>query len=202
MGNDYGCLLGAVKCVYSGCDYPQGIHVQAAVRLVEYGQARVEHSHLENLIALLLSTGETHVDIPLGEFALHLDESHLLLHQLEKLRGLQRFLSQGLPAAVDRSLHKVCDAHARQFHRILEAQEDTRAGALFRAHRKQVLPLETYASRGDLELRFPGKHGAERTLTGPVRTHYGVNLTLAYQQVYTLEYLLFADSRMQVFYLQ
>ena len=55
---------------------------------------------------------------------------------------------------------------------------------------------------GDLELRLPGKHGAERALSGPVRAHYGVNLTLAYQQVYTLEYLLFADSRMQVFYLQ
>ena len=72
------------------------IHVQATVRLVEDRKGRIEHRHLEDLVPLFLSTGETDVDLALGELRLHLDESHLLLHKFQKITGFHRLLPLSL----------------------------------------------------------------------------------------------------------
>ena len=91
MGYYDGALLRSPELVDAFRNDTEGIHVQAAVSLVEYGQHRVEHRHLEYLIALLLSSGESYIDFALGEFALHLHHGHLLLHHLDELSWLEIF---------------------------------------------------------------------------------------------------------------
>ena len=45
----------------------QGVDVEAGVGLVEDAQLRLEHGHLEDLVALLLAAGEALVDRPLEQ---------------------------------------------------------------------------------------------------------------------------------------
>ena len=62
-------------------DDPQRVDVEARVGLVEDGELRLEHRHLEDLVALLLAAGEALVDRAAQEALVHLDELHPLLGQ-------------------------------------------------------------------------------------------------------------------------
>ena len=49
----------------------QRVDVEARVGLVEHGQLRVEHGHLQDLVALLLAAGEALVQVALTEGGVH-----------------------------------------------------------------------------------------------------------------------------------
>ena len=55
VGDYYGGVLRGFKLVDASCHYAQRVYVEAGVCLVEDAEARFEHRHLENLVALLLS---------------------------------------------------------------------------------------------------------------------------------------------------
>ncbi len=73
MGDDdHGSLLAAQGVNPSG-DGTQRVDIQAGVRLIQNGQPRIEYSHLEDLVALLLAAGEALVDGPLEQVFAEVD---------------------------------------------------------------------------------------------------------------------------------
>ena len=107
VGYDYGrCLLGAQFVEACGYD-AQGVNVKTGVGLVEYAEGRLQHCHLEYLIALLLATREALVDRTAHQLLVYLHQLTLLLHQLDEVSGLHRLQSLCLATGVDGSLHKV-----------------------------------------------------------------------------------------------
>ena len=72
----------------------EGVDVEAGVGLVEDGVFRLEHRHLEDFVALLLAAGEAFVDRARGEFAVHLEQVHLLVELLVVVGRLE-FLALG-----------------------------------------------------------------------------------------------------------
>ena len=138
VSNNYRCSLGSAQTVHAVRHYAQGVHIEAAVGLVQNTQHRLKHRHLENLVALLFAAGKAHVHLSLGKFALHLHQGHLFLQELKELRGLELALACSLAPGVESGFHKVGDAHPGNLHRILEAQEYTCPGALLGRHGEQV----------------------------------------------------------------
>ena len=76
--------------VDSAGDDAEGVDVEAGVGLVQDGQRRLENRHLQDLVALLLATGEPLVDRPAHEAPVHLDQLHPLLGQGQELRHIER----------------------------------------------------------------------------------------------------------------
>ncbi len=133
---------GAAQLIDSLSDDAQGVDIQTTIRLVEDSELGLEHSHLEDLIALLLTTGEAFVDRAAGELVVQLDEFALLLHQLEELSSGQRIKTSGLATLIEGSTHKVHHADARDLDRILEAEEETAVCALLGLKLEDILTLE------------------------------------------------------------
>ena len=169
---------------------PGGIHVQAAVGLVEDGQGRVQHCHLEDLIALLLSSGEAYIDLPLGKFRLHLDESHLFLHKFQEVTGFHRLLPRSLAPGIDGRLHEVGDGDAGDLDRVLERHENACPGPFLRTHCQKIPSHKLDAALSHRVRRLACQDGGQCALAGPVRSHYRMDLALADGQVNALEYFL------------
>ena len=118
--NNYCGGLTALHFVYSRCHNAQRIHIQAAVCLIQNCKLWGKHSHLENLVTLLLSTGEAHIHPSGSKGRVHLHKSHLLLHHLKVLGCLKRLQSLGLSVLIYGCLHKVCYGYSRYLYRVLE----------------------------------------------------------------------------------
>ena len=140
------------------CDDSERIHIKSAVRLVKNGQSRVEHSHLENLVTLLFTTGKTDIDLSLRKLGTHLDERHLLPHKFQEITGFHRIEPLRLSLGIDSCLHKIRDSDTRNFDRILERHEDSGPRTLLRRHCEQILAHEVYATLGNCIKRLSGKH--------------------------------------------
>ena len=67
----------------------QRVDVEAGVGLVENGELRFEHRHLENLVALLLAAGKTLVDGAVHHGIVHLEQRHLLLDHGHEVDGVE-----------------------------------------------------------------------------------------------------------------
>src|SRR5215212_372476 len=57
----------------------QRVDVESRVGLVHDRERGIEHEHLEDLVPLLLTTGEALVEVSLGELRVHLHDLHLVL---------------------------------------------------------------------------------------------------------------------------
>src|SRR5215470_320288 len=88
--------LGVAQAVDAGRHHAERIDVEAAVGLVEDGELRLEHRHLEDLVALLLTAGEAHVDGALQQILTDLQQLELGAHDLEELAGVEFALAPRL----------------------------------------------------------------------------------------------------------
>ena len=61
------------------------IDIQAGIGLIQDGQLRLQHQHLQNLGFLLLAAGETDIQIALRIRFIHMQQSHRLLQFLFKV---------------------------------------------------------------------------------------------------------------------
>ena len=104
-------------------DDAHGIDIQSGVGLVEDAELRFEHGHLEDLVALLLATGESLVDGSVGEFRIEFYDLALLAHEFHEVGSLQRLLALIRALGVDGRLHEVGHAHARNLHGVLEREK-------------------------------------------------------------------------------
>ena len=67
--------LGADELLHAAGDDLQRVDVEARVGLVEHGDPRLQHRHLQDLDALLLAAGEAVVQVARGELAADLQPS-------------------------------------------------------------------------------------------------------------------------------
>jgi hypothetical protein len=78
----------------------EGIDVEPGVGLVQDGHLRAQQLHLEDLVTLLLATGESLVDVALGERRVHPQLGHGRLHVLDPGAQLWRLtVDRGLGGA-------------------------------------------------------------------------------------------------------
>src|SRR5579885_3236990 len=99
------------------------VDVEAGVGFIEDGEPRLQHRHLEDLVALLLAAGEPFVDGATEETIIHLHQPDPLLDQLQKLDGVELRLAAVLADGVERGLHQVNVVDAGDFDRVLEGQK-------------------------------------------------------------------------------
>src|SRR6185369_4901765 len=90
---------------------------------------------------------------------------------------------------------KCAVADARDLDRVLKAEKDPGARALFRLHGEEVLVLEKHAAAGDLVCGMACERLRERALAGAVRSHDRVRLAGAYDEVDALQDLHAGDVR-------
>ena len=65
------------------------INVQPRISLVEYCQIRLQHGHLQNLIALLFAAGKPFVDGTRQQFIVHAQQLHLVAHQVQEFHCIE-----------------------------------------------------------------------------------------------------------------
>ena len=197
MGDDDGGVVGPLELVDSGGHYPKGIHVQAAVGLVEDGQTGLEHGHLEDLVAFFLTAGEAHVDASGGERGVHLDDLHPAAHQLEEVGGVQGLEALVPAVLVDSGAHEVDVGHAGYLDGVLEAQEEALERSFLWGEVQDVAAVECDFSGGDGVAVPAGQDCREGGFAGAVGTHNRVGLAFAYCQVDASEYFLVAHTGVQ-----
>src|SRR5665811_606343 len=81
VGDDQHAATLTAQGVHAVRDHPEGVDVQTRVGLVQDRELGLQDRHLQNLVALLLTAGESLVDRPAHERLVHLDELHPLLGQ-------------------------------------------------------------------------------------------------------------------------
>ena len=165
------------------CDGLERVDVQPRVGLVQDGELRLEHRHLEDLVALLFAAGKALVDGTVQQPLLELDELDLLAHQLKEIHRVQLLQAAVLPDRVQRGLEEVSVAHSGNLDRILEGEEDALARPLVGRHREEILAAVGDAALGDLVAFAAGEHRGERRFSGAVRAHDRMHLAIGDRQV-------------------
>src|SRR5262249_27645222 len=113
-------VVGPPECLDAARHDPEGVDVEARVGLVEYRELRLEHRHLEDLVALLLAAREALVDRARHERLVHLHDLEPLLQEGEELDGVQLVEAAGRADLVERRAQEVGAGDARDLGRILE----------------------------------------------------------------------------------
>ena len=163
------------KRVHARRDEAHRVHVEARIGLVEDAHARLQHRHLQDLVALLLAAREAHIDGPLEHVGVDREVLGLGAHELEEVRGRQLVLPAGLALSVERGAQERHVAHARDLDGVLEREEQPRGGALLGLHPEQVGPVEARGPLGHLVAVAARQHVGERRLARSVGTHDGVD---------------------------
>ena len=198
MGDDDARRLRRLQLVHAFSHDAHGIHVEAGVRLVEDTQLRFEHSHLEYLVALLLTTTEALVHRAVGQLRVQLHDLTLLALQLQEFGTLHRLQALSLALLVDGRLHEVGHRHTGNLHGILEREEQSLVGPVLRLHLQQVLAVEPSLALRHLVERIAHEHCRECRLPRAVGAHDSMRLPVVDHEVDALQYFLLANSGVQV----
>ncbi len=182
--------LGPDELVHAVRDDSERVDVEAGVGLVEHGDLRLQHRHLQDLDALLLTAREAVVQVPRRELARNLE----LLHRREQVRAelgdRHRILlasGRGLAIRVDRASQEARHGDARDRVRVLEREEEAALRALVRPELGDVLAVEEDLALGHLVRRVAHERVREGGLPGAVRPHDGVLLPELDLEVDTLD---------------
>ena len=159
----------------------QRVYVQARIGLVHDDVSRVEHQHLQDLVALLLAARKARVQVALHdalvpfqslqgglELAVELGEAHFLALAFAGLHG---------------EAQKVGDGHARDLDGILEGQKHAQAGALVGFHLQNILAVDQHLTLGHGVLGVAHDHLGECGFAVAVRPHDGVQFAPGNDQV-------------------
>ena len=190
MGDHEGAHLRADELVDAVRDDPQGVDVEPRVGLVEHGDARLQHRHLEDLDALLLAAREPVVEIALRQLARHLEVLHRGEHVgAELLHGDRVVLAavRRLALRVDRAAQEARDGDAGDRVGILEREEEALLGALVGAELRDVDAVEQDLALGDDVGRVAHQRVGEGRLTRAVRSHDRVLLVGVHREVDALD---------------
>ena len=187
MGNDEHGAFGRAQGVDAVRHRAQRVDVEAGIGLVQDAELRLEEQHLQHLVALLLTARETLVDRALHQIVGHLDGLHLLAAQLEEVHGVELGFAAMTADRIHGRPQEVVVRDARDFHRILEGEEDALARAGFGVELSEVLAVEEHLALRDLEGGSAHQHVGEGALAGSVGTHDGVHLTGTDREIDSLE---------------
>ena len=198
VGDDDDRALGGAHRVHPFRNGPERVDVESGVGLVEHRQLRLEHGHLENLVALLLAAREPLVDRPAQQRRIEVEDLGFLFHERHELHGVELGKAAMLPLGVDGGLQEVRVVDAGNFHGVLERHEDALAGAIFRRELDEILAVVGDRSPGDFDLRMAGQRAGERALARAVRPHDGVDFALLDAQVDAAEDVFRAAADLQI----
>ena len=157
----YRACLVCMKHVYAICHNAHCIYVKTRIGLVEYGESRLKHSHLEYLVTLLLAAREALVYRAVGKLCVELNNLTLCFHQFDELGSRERGKSLILSLFIDSSLHEVCHRDTRNLHRILEREEKALMSTILRLHLKQVLAIIPNLAFSNLVERITNENGTK-----------------------------------------
>ena len=188
------------QLVHALGNYPHGIDIKPGVGLVEYGELRFEHCHLEYLVALLLAAAETLVHAAVGELRIELHYLLLLAQQLQKLGCFHLGKALSLALLVDGGFHEVGHRHSSYLDRILEREEKSLVRTLLGLHREQVLAVEAGLALSDLIEWIAGEHSRKGRLARTVGAHNGMGLTRSNAEIDAPEYLFASYGGMKIAY--
>ena len=99
VGDQQHAAIRGAQRVHAARDHLERVDVEAGVGLVEHRELRLEHQHLQDLVALLLAAGEPFVDAARQEALVHLHELHLAAHELQEFVGVDFGLARRLALA-------------------------------------------------------------------------------------------------------
>ena len=183
VGDDNARCLRGLQLVYTLCHDAHGINVQTGVCLVEDAQLRFEHSHLEDLVALLLTTAETLVNGTIGQLGIELHNLTLLALQLQELSSVHGLQSLIFALLIDGSLHEVGHRHTRNLHRILEREEQPLVSSVLWLHLQQVLAIEVGFAFCNLVEWIAYEYSTQCRLTRTIRSHDSMCLAILDNQI-------------------
>ena len=176
VGDHHDRAVGRAQPVDALRDDAQRVDVEAAVGLVEDRQARLQHRHLEDFVALFLAAGEADIDRALQQIFADLEQLQLGAHGAQELAGVELGLAAMAAAGVERGAQEIGVVHAGDLDRVLEGEEHALARPLVGRHREQVAALIGDAALGDLIAVAPGQHRGQRRLARAVRPHDRMHL--------------------------
>ena len=165
----------------------ESVDIESGVGLVEHAELGLEHRHLEDLVALLLASGEAFIDGTIEELLVQLDHLGLLLQELEEVDGSHLLFATLGADGVQRRAKEVAVVDARDLDRVLEGEEDALAGTLFRLVVEEVLSLKQDLAAGDLVAVASREDVGERALAGAVAAHDGVHFAGLHVEVQALQ---------------
>ena len=195
-------FFGCFESVDTFGDDAQSVNIQTAVGFVKNGETRFEHRHLENLVFLLLSSGEPFVDGTVVEFVGQFEHFLFLPHESKKFLRGKRFFSFVRPFLVECGSHEIGHAHAGYFDRILETEEHAGSGPHFRFHGQQILSAQPHFAFRHFIGGIAGKYSAERRFACAVRSHDGMHFAFVDYEINAFQDFLAADGGVQVVYFQ
>ena len=174
------------------------VHIQAGIGLVQYGQLRFQHQHLENFGLFLFAAGETDVEVALGVGFIHVQQPHgfrQLLFEVPKAQAAAGFLLQ---CGADEGAQR----HARHLQRVLKGEENPLPGALVDGQVRDVLAVEHDAALRHLIGGVAGHGIAQRRLAGAVRPHQHMGFIFTNTQIHAVENFLLLHANVKIIDLQ
>src|SRR5690348_8513070 len=178
----------------------QVVDVESRIRLVEDGERRLEHGHLEDLVALLFATRESVVHRAIQEAVVPADLLELPFEHGEKVEGIELFLPPMLADGVERRPQEVGVRDPADGDWILKREEHSFSRALLGVHVEQVLPTVRHRAARDGVRRMTGEDRGECALARAVGSHDGVDFAGANGEIQSLQDLFFRvrrDGRMK-----
>src|ERR1035441_946289 len=172
----------------------QGVDVESGVGFVQHRDLGAQHRHLEHLGALLLAAREAVVEVARGESVVDVEQLDGVPQLLAELLDLDRLLALG----VDRKAQEVRDRDAGDRDRVLEGEEKAQLGPFVRRQLGDVLAVHEDLTVGDLVAGVAHDRVGERRLAGAVRSHQGVQLAPANEQVDAAQDLALIGAHVEV----
>merc|ERR1719247_2526368 len=175
------------ESVHGRTDLSERIDIQAAVDLVEDRELRLQHTELEDLVALPLPAAEAFVYIALQEARIHLQVVQLGSDITEEFQGIHLGLASRFALRVVRGAKEVEITNSWNLDRRLERKEDAVVGSLFRSHLEQIFAFVRHRSSSHIVLGMPHEELAERALPAPVLPHEHMDLSGTHGEIESLE---------------
>ena len=159
------------------------------VRLVQDGEGRLQHQHLQHLHALLLPAGEALVEVAVDEGLVHLHEVHGLAQLLDVRGDIHALAVRARPRqrssmARLRNLPTVTPAISTGYWNARKTPRSARSLVL---QRQVVLSVQDHAAPGHRVGGVTHEHVRQRALSRAVGSHERVDLSRADVEVQSLE---------------
>src|SRR4029079_15240436 len=123
---------------------------------IQHRELRLEHSHLENLVAFLFTAREAFVDRTSHETRFHLDDFRALFQKILELEWIELFFAAMFAFLVVGETQKLRVRNTRHFDRILKRHKDAFTRAFIRRHLEQIPALVKNLSTRDFVLWMSG----------------------------------------------
>src|SRR5450759_3357481 len=165
----------------------QRVNVQARIGLVQDRQLRLQHGHLQDLVALFLAAREAFVHGAVHQLLVHVQQLQFLPEQGQEIDGIDLIQPTVFVDGIERRPEEVRVADTGYLYRVLEGHEDAFTGGLLRFHGQEVLAVVRHLARGDGVGLAAGQRLRQRAFARAIRAHDGVHFAGVHLQVNALE---------------